>query len=200
MGEVKKNTGIVSIHGKEYQTVAKRIADFRADYPQRTIACELIESNDERVVMKASILEGDLLISTGYAEEKRDASTINQTSALENCETSAVGRALAFFGMAGTEIASADEVAQAISQQELKAHKEMIHAKWRSFTDALLDNHASVVAVKQFMADGDLSSAKEAWQEVEEGDRKALALAWTKGGVFTPDETNIFKSNDYSAA
>ena len=45
---------------------------------------------------------------------------INKTSALENAETSAVGRALAFLGFAGTEIASADEVANAIKQQNFK--------------------------------------------------------------------------------
>lgn len=194
------DTGVVNIHGKQYQTVAKRVADFRADYPQYTISCELVEATESRVVMKASILEGDLLISTGFAEEDRGSSRINQTSALENCETSAVGRALAFFGLAGTEIASADEVAQAISKDEIKKRDKMIQAKWRAFTDALMNNYASIVTVKQAMAEGDLSTAKEAWQEVPEIERMALGVAWTKGGVFTTEESATFKTNEYSAA
>jgi hypothetical protein len=69
------------------------------------------------VVVKASIGKDAAVIATGYAEESRTSSQINRTSALENAETSAIGRALANFGMAGTEYASADEVAQAISQR-----------------------------------------------------------------------------------
>ena len=68
--------------------------------------------------MKASISnEQGRLLATGFAEEVRAASKINRTSALENAETSAVGRALAALGLAGTEYASADEVANAITQQ-----------------------------------------------------------------------------------
>ena len=113
-----KDSGIVNIHGKEYSTVAKRVSDFRDVYKQDlSIVTELVERDEQTVVMKASILKGDQVLATGYAEENRASSTINRTSALENAETSAVGRALAAFGMAGTEYASADEVAQAISQQ-----------------------------------------------------------------------------------
>jgi len=115
------NSGIVSIHGKLYLTVASRINTFRTDHPDWTIATEVISVDDERVVMKAAIATpSGQVISTGYAEEVRSASAINRTSALENAETSAVGRALAFYGLAGTEIASADEVANAIKQQNSK--------------------------------------------------------------------------------
>ena len=113
-----KDTGIVTIHGKEYQTVARRIEDFRATHPAWTIQSELLARDENTVVVKAEILdENGRVISTGFAEESRSASKINKTSAVENAETSAVGRALAFFGMGGTEIASADEVAGAIAQQ-----------------------------------------------------------------------------------
>jgi hypothetical protein len=57
------------------------------------------------------------VIATGLAEEKRTSSQINRTSALENCETSAIGRALAAFGLGGSEYASANEVQNAIHQQ-----------------------------------------------------------------------------------
>lgn len=114
-----KDTGIVNIHGKEYETVASRVARFReAHKDQFCIATEIISADEKTVVMKASISHTDgRLIATGHAEEVRTSSQINRTSALENAETSAIGRALAAFGMAGTEFSSADEVAQAITQQ-----------------------------------------------------------------------------------
>jgi hypothetical protein len=114
-----KDSGIVNIHGREYQTVAYRVNGFRTDFPKWTIQTEILHRDEEMVVMKASILdEAGRLIATGHSEERRAASTINKTSALENAETSAIGRALAAFGMGGTEFATADEVANAIAQQK----------------------------------------------------------------------------------
>ena len=109
----------VNIHGKEYKTVAERIQEFRASWPTYGVITKLISDDGNLVVMKCTIVSDDAaVISTGYAEEIRGSSMINKTSALENAETSAVGRALAFFGLGGTEIASADEVASAIHAQK----------------------------------------------------------------------------------
>jgi deoxycytidylate deaminase len=115
-----KDTGVVNIHGKEYKTVAKRVDEFRQDNGKDlSIITSLVDRDENAVVMKAEILDKDgRVIATGYAEEHRTASQINKTSALENCETSAIGRALANFGLGGGEYASADEVANAINQQE----------------------------------------------------------------------------------
>jgi hypothetical protein len=109
----------IKIHGKEYMTVAERVNDFRRDNPDYTLSTELVLADETYVVMKASILNTEgRLIATGYAEERRGSSMINKTSALENCETSAIGRALAAFGLGGTEYASANEVQNAIAQQD----------------------------------------------------------------------------------
>lgn len=117
------DTGIVKIHGKEYHTVGKRVADFRSKFPNWSITTDIL-SNTDLVVIKASILNDDgRVIATGHAEEKRGSTNINKTSALENCETSAVGRALGMLGMGGTEIASADEVVNAIAQQNQPAKR-----------------------------------------------------------------------------
>lgn len=114
----KADNGIVNIHGKQYQTVALRVKNFREAHPGFTLSTEVLHRDAEIVVMKASILDdAGRLIATGHSEEKRAASTINKTSALENAETSAIGRALAAFGLGGTEFATADEVANAITQQ-----------------------------------------------------------------------------------
>lgn len=108
----------VNIRGKQYLLVAERIDAFRKDHPTWTIKTELVSSDETTVVFKASILDDkDRLISTGWAEEIRSSTGINSTSALEVCETSAVGRALSFYKYAGGEIASADEVIHAIKNQ-----------------------------------------------------------------------------------
>lgn len=118
MSNQKQNNGKVNIHGREYETVALRVQKFKSAYPNHALTTEVLTRDEDCVVMKASIYNPEgRLIATGHAEEYRKASTINKTSALENAETSAIGRALAAFGLGGTEFATADEVANAISQQ-----------------------------------------------------------------------------------
>ena len=186
-------TGTVKIHGKEYKTVALRVAEFRAAHPDYTIQTELIEANDVLVIMKATISNCGVVIATGYAEEVRAASKINATSALENAESSAVGRALAFFGLGGTEIASADEVANAITQQNdtapLMAHNE-----------ALQRNYASVYFIKEHLALRAWESVAEAWGEISDDDKRALWLAPSKGGIFTTAERKDLKSDEFNEA
>lgn len=116
---MSKDSGIVNIHGKEYLTVARRVGTFREKHPLLTIVTEIVSRDAECVVMKAIIAdEHGRILASGHSEEQRKASQINRTSALENAETSAIGRALAAFGFGGTEFASADEVANAIGQQK----------------------------------------------------------------------------------
>lgn len=141
------DTGIVNIHGKEYKTVAKRVDEFRKEHKQELgIQTNLVSIDERTVVIKAEIINKEgFVIATGYAEENRQSSTINKTSALENCETSAIGRALANFGLAGGEYASADEVAQAISQQNSVKKYGMDFEEIQAHLD-VLDDKASVDA------------------------------------------------------
>ena len=116
-----KNGQMINIHGKEYATVAHRIAVLRRNLGAKAkIETEVISIDKDTVVCKATISLNGVVIATGLAEEKRTASRINQTSALENCESSAVGRALAFCGITNDQIASAEEVSAAIEQQDKK--------------------------------------------------------------------------------
>lgn len=111
-------TGIVNIRGKEYQTVALRVQMFREKCPDHSLTTEVVTRDEDCVVMVARIAAPDgRVIASGHAEEYRKSSQINRTSALENAETSAIGRALAAFGMGGTEFATANEVQNAIHQQ-----------------------------------------------------------------------------------
>lgn len=118
---MSKTTGIVSIHGKDYATVAYRLQCFRELHPNGHIFTTLESDDGTTIVMKCLIYfsEHEMPIATGWAEEVRGSSNINKTSALENCETSAVGRALGFAGFGSAEsIASADEVEVAIARQK----------------------------------------------------------------------------------
>lgn len=120
----------ISIHQKEYSTVAHRVAIARRNLGSNISICtRLIDKDEKSVTFKASIFINGKLIGTGYAEEQRQASRINQTSALEVCETSAIGRALAFCGLTNDNIASAEEVSAAIMQQDKKVEQALTTLK-----------------------------------------------------------------------
>ena len=115
---MSNNTGVVNIRGKEYMTVALRVQKFREAHPDWELSTEIIKADEKVVIMQARIYtENGKCIATGHAEEFRASSQINSTSALENCETSAIGRCLSSAGWGGAEFASANEVQNAIHQQ-----------------------------------------------------------------------------------
>ena len=120
------NGQTISIHGKDYATVAHRLAIARRNLGiELDITTKIIHLDNEKAVVQADIFLEGKHVSTGLAEEFRSASRINQTSALENAETSAVGRALAFLGIINDQIASAEEVSLAIEQQDKQLHKAL---------------------------------------------------------------------------
>lgn len=111
----------VDIKGKSYSEVNQRIKAFRMVYPQGSIRTEMLSNENGICVFRATVWdETNTLLATGHAYEKEDSTFINKTSYIENCETSAIGRAL---GMAGfgidVSVASAEEVQNAIANQEV---------------------------------------------------------------------------------
>ncbi len=110
------------IKGKSYAEVPQRIKAFRSVFPDGYISTEMLSNENGVCVFKAEcgIYEDgeQLTLGVGHAYEKESSSFINKTSYIENCETSAVGRAL---GMAGfgidVSVASAEEVQTAILNQ-----------------------------------------------------------------------------------
>lgn len=130
------------IKGKEYAEVNQRIKAFRMIYPEGTIKTELISNENGTCIIRAVVGNGENILGTGTAYEKEGSSFINKTSYIENCETSAVGRAL---GMAGfgidTSIASFEEVANAVQQQEgdKKIEKKLADALEESIKNNMLD-------------------------------------------------------------
>tara|TARA_R100000963_G_scaffold16507_1_gene11644 strand:- start:145 stop:777 length:633 start_codon:yes stop_codon:yes gene_type:complete len=138
----------INIHGKQYVEVNERIKYFRENYKDWSLTSEVIDLTDNRCVIKASILnEQGRVIATGIAYEMLGSSFINKTSFVENCETSAWGRALANLGIGlDTSIASADEVLNAKKQQETKPKKEKLNNnKYQAMIVALGEGKVSVV-------------------------------------------------------
>lgn len=111
------------VKGKAYAEVNQRIKAFRSIHPNGAITTEILSLENGIVTMKATVYDDDRnIIATGTAQEKESSSFINKTSFIENCETSAVGRALGFCGFGiDTSIASYEEVANAINNQNKKA-------------------------------------------------------------------------------
>ena len=128
----------VDIKGKAYVTVNERIKYFREHFTGYRLTTDIVYHNQAKyltwddngekkgawksaeICFKASILnEKGETVATGYAMEKADSSYINKTSFVENCETSAWGRALANFAIGvDASVASADEVANAVKNQK----------------------------------------------------------------------------------
>lgn len=119
--KVNKEISMTDVKGKDYAEVNQRIKAFRKVCPNGSITTEIISLENGICVMKAVVYDGESnVLGTGHAYEKENSSYINKTSYIENCETSAVGRALGICGFGiNTSIASAEEVSNAIRQQEV---------------------------------------------------------------------------------
>jgi hypothetical protein len=146
----------VDIRGKKYTTVAERIVDLHentsGDY---SIETEVVTLTSETAVIKATLTIGANRY-TGHAFENAASSQINKTSHLENCETSAIGRALAAAGYGGTEYASANEVQQAIHQQSAPSVDPIV-----AFTKAVRDLALSQESINSALKAYEVSTLEE---------------------------------------
>ena len=117
--EINQRITKTNIKGKPYVMVKDRISAFREVCPDGRIVTEMIEKTADEVTFSASVYEGDTLLAVAHANEVRTASNINRSSYVENCETSAIGRAIAAATGIGIEdsFASAEEVTIAQSVQ-----------------------------------------------------------------------------------
>lgn len=124
--EVNERIKKIEVKGKAYACVAARVAAFREMCPGGCISTEIISMADGIVVMRSTVEdENGKMLATGMAYEKEESSYINKTSYIENCETSAVGRALGMLGIGSDEqMASAEEVANAINTQNAMKARE----------------------------------------------------------------------------
>ena len=143
MSEYKFKT--TNIKGKEYVEVNERIKYFRfaEEYKGWSLSTEMVHLDGESCVVKATIANNEgYIVATGFAQEDKSSSYINKTSYVENCETSAWGRALANLGIGiDTSIASSNEVSMAISKQnKTKAQSNKASVSSKPSLKALTDD------------------------------------------------------------
>ncbi|MBQ6232836.1 MAG: hypothetical protein IJJ80_04955 [Clostridia bacterium] len=123
------NLSTMDIKGKDYVLVNERIKAFRMLYPEGFITTEIVSNVDGVCVMRARVgyyaNGGTVVLGTGTAYEREDSTYINKTSYIENCETSAVGRALGMLALGvDTSVASAEEVQNDVNNQPKAEVKE----------------------------------------------------------------------------
>ena len=150
------NLKTINLKGKEYSMVSSRLEIFRKHFGFKYgIVEEILVDDGKRVVTKTCIIDRDnpeTPIGVGHAEEIRGSSLVNKTSAIENCMTSSLGRALATAAaLHGGEMASSNEIEKAnnnkknIEEKQTKTDdenedKNNDQEKWQKITENYLRN------------------------------------------------------------
>ena len=126
-----KEIKTTDVKGKDYAEVNQRIKAFRKLFPEGKITTEIISNENGVCIIRAIVTdEKGTVLGTGHAYEKEGSTFINKTSYIENCETSAVGRALGMVGIGiDVSVASYEEVANAVKQQETNGNKPQNDSK-----------------------------------------------------------------------
>ena len=123
ISKVNGEINMIDLKGKNYAMVPERVTAFRKLFPEGFIKTEIISHDGTTVIMQAvaGYYENGvpIILSTGIAQEVRGFGMVNKTSYIENCETSAVGRALGMIGLGlnGGGICSAEELVNAVTAQ-----------------------------------------------------------------------------------
>lgn len=136
---VNKELKSIPLKGKNYVQVKDKISGFRVLMPNGGVDTKIEHLDDKRIVISAKVYDdAGALLGSGIAEELFGSSGVNKTSAVENCETSAIGRALASLGI-GVEdsYASANEVLGAINNS--------IEAQIEGMKDNVIDTRTAKI-------------------------------------------------------
>ena len=159
------------IKGKEYAEVNQRIKAFRMVYPTGYIITKLVSNENGVAIFRAEVGKGEMVLGTGTAYEKEGSSFINSTSYIENCETSAVGRAL---GMAGfgidTSVASAEEVQNAQMNQVKTASPKQLEILYKTYTGPNLSKLLQMNGLEK-LEDMPMKKASELIAKITKGEQ-----------------------------
>lgn len=172
---VNKQLKTTPIKGKDYVEVNQRVNAFRQLMPNGRIDTNVLHLDGGICVIKANVYDDDgNLLASGIAEEKESSSFINKTSYVENCETSAVGRALGFLGIGiDGSICSAEELTNAINNQGNAQPKGEQPTDWKEkikiYSEALASN-------SNMTADDYIARVKEKRETAKE--QAELLLKW----------------------
>lgn len=161
----------IDIRGKSYITVNERLKEFRNNFKDYSLTTEIIELGQDNCTMKATITDDKGVVrATGFAREVIAKSPINKFAFVENCETSAIGRALGNFGIGiDTAICTTDELLMKMAQETKQP---------KTRAEKAAETRAKNKATKA---------------EVEAGARKAIEYISTK-----PDNSIEIYSDDYN--
>jgi len=172
----------------DYETVEVRLEKFIKDYPDFRIATELEVVERDRYIVKAYLFKTALdsvSWATGYAEEKITDRGVNSTSALENCETSAIGRALANAGYAAKgKRPSREEMSKVVAQKPVKPAVADVQDYWTTpvneyikVVDAPVTLDKALDLVQDILGTGEAQEAPQCkhghmrWREGEKNGR-----------------------------
>ena len=133
----------------DYEPVEVRLEKFIKDYPAFRISTELEVVEATRYIVKAYLFknaEDSVAWATGYAEETVTSRGVNQTSALENCETSAIGRALANAGYAPKgKRPSREEMSKVVASKPVKPVVQDLVADQQDYWTTPVNDYMKVV-------------------------------------------------------
>ena len=172
----------------DYETVEVRLEKFIKDYPDSRIATELEVCDRDRYIVKAYLYKtaaDTVAWTTGYAEEKVTDRGVNSTSALENCETSAIGRALANAGYAAKgKRPSREEMSKVVAQKPVKPSVADVQDYWTTpvneymkVVDAPVTLDKALDLVQDILGTGEAQEAPQCkhghmkWREGEKNGR-----------------------------
>lgn len=163
----------INIKGKEYVTVNERLKEFRNNFKDYALITEIVELGADYATIKASIIDDKgVLRATGFAREVVAKSPINKYAFLENCETSAIGRALGNFGIGIDDaVCTADELLMKLSQDKKDDKTDDEFKK-----QAAAAKTANTKAVRQAIANGEDYVARQYNTPLQE--RYKLCLEW----------------------
>jgi len=182
----------VDIRGKDYKLIAARLKEFLDDSKREyVIHTEVLKADTTEALVKASVVHvpTGTVCSTGHAHEIQGSTNVNKTSWVENCETSAIGRCIGMFDSkyTGDSIASADEVANAIAQQN--------DGEWIEYIHAIVEHFDFVCSIKSAVANEEWETLRCIIEETPNEVKQNFSRAYTKGGIFTTHEVKCMKQN-----
>ena len=188
--------GVATKGGNKYLQVSKRMEIFREIFGlEYGIETNILVNDGKTVVVQAKISLNDKVLGTGLAEEIRGRGFVNETSAVENCETSAIGRALASLGIHGGEYASINEIEKA---EGIRDHQEQQKHKQEPQDNQVNDN----ITLTGNAEEDAWHKLSMAWiTEINSIPSQASLLHWaTKNGPKIEEMHNWDKDNNTSNA